>query len=58
MTIYQNRKGEISMLNITIPVLNEFQAGWIVCQNKVNQIFKKKSSYKPINKIKTHIIQG
>lgn len=41
MTIYQNRKGEISMLNITIPVLNEFQAGWIVCQNKVNQIFKK-----------------
>lgn len=59
MIIYQNRKGEISMLNITIPVLNEFQAGWIVCQNKVNQIFiKKKSSYKPINKIKTHIIQG
>lgn len=58
MTIYQNRKGEISMLNITIPVLNEFQAGWIVCQNKVNQILKKKSSYKPINKIKTHIIQG
>lgn len=46
------------MLNITIPVLNEFQAGWIVCQNKVNQILKKKSSYKPINKIKTHIIQG
>lgn len=42
MTIYQNRKGEISMLNITIPVLNEFQAGWIVCQNKVYQIFKKK----------------
>lgn len=41
MTIYQNRKGQISMLNITIPVLNEFQAGWIVCQNKVNQIFKK-----------------
>lgn len=41
MTIYQNRKGEISMLNITIPVLNEFQAGWIVCQNKVNQILKK-----------------
>lgn len=42
MTIYQNRKGEISMLNITISVLNEFQAGWIVCQNKVNQIFIKK----------------
>lgn len=42
MTIYQNRKGEISMLNITISVLNEFQAGWIVCQNKVYQIFKKK----------------
>lgn len=41
MIIYQNRKGEISMLNITIPVLNEFQAGWIVCQNKVNQIFLK-----------------
>lgn len=43
MIIYQNRKGEISMLNITIPVLNEFQAGWIVCQNKVNQIFIKKN---------------
>lgn len=42
MIIYQNRKGEISMLNITIPVLNEFQACWIVCQNKVNQIFIKK----------------
>lgn len=30
MIIYQTRKGEILMLNITIPVLNEFQAGWIV----------------------------
>lgn len=55
MIIYQNLKGNINVKRIQI--LNKFLVCLIMCQNKVHQIFKN-SIYKPINEIKTHIIQG